>query len=182
MNRLARRLKEVYRRLAVLPVLLLAARFHRYRSNLLLAKARLIRATRLFPDCFQAHLRLGAVYLEEHDFYRAKREFLLAREINPGKFRRLYPLVTGQTGDININLFYFPGFTDKEPEQASANFLREFIGEPLDEPAGQPVKWGDFASYREYRKFQDLGPFEKHEVENVDWDALLDRLPGDSAE
>jgi len=182
MIRLARRLKDVYRRLAVLPVLLLAARFHRYRSNLFLAKARLIRATRLFPDCFQAHLRLGAVYLEEHDFYRAKREFLLAREINPGKFRRLYPLLTGQTGDININLFYFPGFTDKEPEEASANFLREFIGEPADDVEPKAVKWGDFSSYREYRKFQDLGPFRPDEVEKVDWDSLLDDIPDDSGE
>jgi hypothetical protein len=174
---LTARIRAVYRRLALLPVLLLAARYYRYRSDPSSAKARLISATRLVPTCFKAHLRLGALYLEEQDFYHAKREFLLAREINPGKFRRLYPLITGRSGDININLFYFPGFTDQEPDKAPADFLREFIGEPLDDPAGQQVCWGDFSSYREFRRFKQMGPFKAEETESVDWDAILSQLP-----
>ncbi len=175
------RVRNVYRRFAVLPFLLIAARYHRYRSDLGQARDHLISATRLVPRCFKAHLRLGALYLEEHRFQRAKREFLLAREINPGKFRRLYPLITGRSGDININLFYFPGFTDLESEQAPEDFLREFIGEPLDElgagAGDEGVVWGDFASYREFRKFQEMGPFQPEETDQVDWNEILRRLP-----
>ena len=177
MNGLASRVRSAYRRFAVLPLLLLAARYYRYRSHANLAKDHLINATKLVPRCFKAHLRLGALYLEDQNFHQAKREFLLAREINPGKFRRLYPLITGQSGDININLFYFPGFTDLEAEQAPADFLREFIGEPLDDRADEGVCWGDFSSYREFRKFQGMGPFKPDETEEVDWDELLRRLP-----
>jgi hypothetical protein len=130
----------------------------------------------LAPTCFTAHLRLGALYLEENDFSRARREFLMAREINPGKFRRLYPLITGRSGDININLFYFPGYSDRDSGPAPADFLREFIGEPLVDDAEEGVRWGDFSSYREYRKFQEMGPFRPEEVEAVDWDALSTEL------
>ena len=138
------RIRTVYRRIAILPFLLLSARYHQSRSHRDLAKERLLRATMIVPTCFKAHLRLGAIYLEEQDFYRAKREFLLARELNPGKFRRLYPLITGQSGDININLFYFPGYTDREPDPAEAgNFLREFIGEPIDLEADGEVDPND---------------------------------------
>jgi len=177
MKGLATRVRDAYRRFAILPMLLLAARYHRYRSHPKRARIRLVNATELSPRCFKAHLRLGALYLEEQDFYQAKREFLLAREINPGKFRRLYPVITGQSGDININLFYFPGFTDLESEQAPANFLREFIGEPLDDPTDEGISRGDFSSYREFRKFQDMGPFDSSETEDVDWDEFLRRLP-----
>jgi tetratricopeptide (TPR) repeat protein len=177
MKGLAMRVRNVYRRFALLPFLLLSARYHRYRSDLGQAKGHLISATRLVPRCFNAHLRLGALYLEEHDFNQAKREFLLAREINPGKFRRLYPLITGRSGDININLFYFPGFTDLETDQAPADFLREFIGEPLDDPVDESITWGDFASYREFRRFQELGPFRRDETREIDWDEILRRLP-----
>ena len=177
MDRVVVRLRGVYERFAVLPALLIAARYHRYRSNTAAAKARLVRAADLVPTCFKAHLRLGALYLEEHDFYRAKREFRLARELNPGKFRRLYPLITGASGDININLFYFPGFTDREPDRAPEDFLRDFIGEPVDEEdVSMVVGFGDFVNFRELRKFREMGPFRSEEVEDPDWDAVLDRL------
>lgn len=181
MKGLAVRVRNAYRRLAVLPFLLIAARYRRYRSDFGQAREHLISATRLVPRCFKAHLRLGALYLEEEDFQQAKREFLLAREINPGKFRRLYPLITGRSGDININLFYFPGFTDLESEQAPADFLREFIGEPLDDFGGgfgdEGASFGDFSSYREFRRFQEMGPFRPGETDDVDWDEFLRRLP-----
>jgi len=181
MKGLAMRVRNAFRRFAVLPILLIAARYHRYRADLGQARDHLLSATKLVPRCFKAHLRLGALYLEEQNFQQAKREFLLAREINPGKFRRLYPLITGRSGDININLFYFPGFTDMESEQAPADFLREFIGEPLDELNAETcddgVVWGDFSSYREFRKFQEMGPFKPEETHRVDWDEFLRRLP-----
>jgi hypothetical protein len=162
------RITLVFRQLAVLPFLFLAASLHRRRGRRDLAKAGLHRAVTLVPTSFQSHLRLGVLYLEEHDFYRAKREFLMAREIHPAKFRRLYPLVTSATGDANINLFYFPGYTDCEPERpAPKNFLAEFIGEPKEE-AG-PGRISDFASYREVRKFDEMGPFRADEIENFDW-------------
>jgi hypothetical protein len=164
--------------LAVLPLLLISARYHLLRSNSSRAKERLLRATMIVPTCFKAHLRLGAIYLEEHDFFRAKREFLLARELNPGKFRRLYPLVTGASGDININLFYFPGFTD-EPGRPPANFLRDFIGVPVEEEDDARFHRGDFASYREFRKFQEMGPFREEEVLDVDWDDVERELRKD---
>ncbi|MEN8148779.1 MAG: hypothetical protein ABFS86_03080 [Planctomycetota bacterium] len=165
--------------ISLLPFLLLASRYHRHRGRRDLAKERLKRAVDLVPDSFQAHLRLGVAYLEEHDFYRAKREFLMAREIRPGKFRRLYPLITGATGDVNINLFYFPGYTDCEQERpAPKNFLRDFIGEPRGEPRGEareePVhaETGDFASYGEVRKFREMGPFRADELTRLDWTEL----------
>jgi hypothetical protein len=173
---LAARLRTAFRRLAVVPCLLLAARIHRYRMNPAAAKVKLRRAISLSPGCFRAHLRLGALYLEENDFYQARREFLFARDLNPGKFRRLYPLITGQSGDININLFYFPGLTDREGDAAPVDFLREFIGEPLDRGGEDAVRHGDFASYREFRKFQEMGPFREEETEDVDWDDLLRKL------
>jgi hypothetical protein len=170
----------MFRRLAVLPLLLLSARYHQLRANQGRAKARLLRATMIVPTCFKAHLRLGAIYLEEQDFFRAKREFLLARELNPGKFRRLYPLITGSSGDININLFYFPGFTD-EPGRPPANFLRDFIGVPIEEEGADRIRWGDFASYREFRKFQEMGPFREEEIQELDWEDLERRLRGDDS-
>lgn len=169
-------LRRVLNRLTVVPFLLLAAKYHRYRANPGVAKERLLRASLLAPSCFTAHLRLGAIYLEESDFSRARREFLLAREINPGKFRRLYPLLTGRSGDININLFYFPGYSDRDSDPAPADFLREFIGEPLVEATEDAVRWGDFSSYREFRKFQEMGPFRPDEVRAIDWDDLADRF------
>jgi hypothetical protein len=172
------RLRAFYVRVAVVPFLLLSARYFRYRSKPGRAKERLLRATELVPSCFQAHLRLGALYLTENDFYHAKREFLLARELNPGKFRRLYPLVTGATGDVNINLFYFPGYTDREQAaDAPADFLREFIGDPVEEAEPEEgIRFGDFASYREFRRFQEMGPFRADEIEAVDWDELARQL------
>lgn len=184
MGEVGARLAAAYRRFAVLPLLLLAARYHRYRANSAAAKRRLERATTIAPTCFKAHLRLGALYLEEHDFYHAKREFLLARELNPGKFRRLYPLVTGASGDVNINLFYFPGYTDREiAGEAPEDFLREFIGDPIDEcePKG-PVRYGDFTSYREFRKFQEMGPFGEQELDGFDWDELERRFADEAEE
>jgi len=168
-------LSHIYRKIAVLPVLLLAARYHRYRGRPDLARERLIQAAHLVPTSFHAHLRLGAIYLEGHDFYRAKREFLLARDIHPAKFRRLYPLVTGASGDVNINLFYFPGYTDSEPErEAPKNFLTEFIGEPNDESRSPSVvsRFGDFSSYREVRKFREMGTFREDELQGLDWDEV----------
>ena len=184
MGLVAERVRGIYRRVAVVPLLLLSARYFRYRSDPARAKERLLRATTLLPSCFRAHLRLGALYLEEHDFYHAKREFLLARELNPGKFRRLYPLVTGATGDVNINLFYFPGYTDRElGADAPANFLREFIGDPIGEAEPEEgIRYGDFASYREFRKFQEMGPFREEETGAPDWDELARQLTEDESE
>jgi hypothetical protein len=173
---LGSRLRWLYERLAVLPLLLVSARYHRYRDNPRAAKDRLQRAVVIAPASFSIHLRLGALYLDEHDFTRARREFLLARQLNPGKFRRLYPLITGRSGDININLFYFPGFTDHEPEQASADFLREFLGGPLEKLAGKRSLRTDFLSRREAGKFRELGPIREDEVRQVDWDDLARRL------
>jgi hypothetical protein len=164
--------RSAYRRLVLLPWLLISARILRYRSKTDRAREKLLRAVAVAPTCFTAHLRLGALYLEEQDFYRAKREFRLARQLNPGKFRRLYPVVTGATGDININLFYFPGFTDREPELAPKDFLREFIGDPLEEQGG----FGDFSSLNELRKFQEMGPISIEEASRVDWDEVISRL------
>ncbi len=179
MQGIVARLRGVYRRVAVLPLLLLAARYYRYRSNFPAAKGMLQRAATIVPTCFSAHLRLGSLYLDERDFARAKREFLRAREINPGKFRRLYPLITGRSGDININLFYFPGFTDREPEKAPADFLREFIGEPLEHLREEFGPRGDFVSWREVRRFQEMGPIREDEVEAADWDEVARRLSED---
>lgn len=182
MAELTERLRSVFRRIAVLPVLLLSARYFRYRANVGAAKEKLLRATTIAPTCFQAHLRLGALYLEEHDFYHAKREFLLARELNPGKFRRLYPLVTGASGDVNINLFYFPGYTDRDVDKdAPANFLREFIGEPTgDCDPEEHMRIGDFVSYREFRRFQQMGPIREDERASIDWDELERRFRDDT--
>jgi hypothetical protein len=168
-------LRHVWRKIAVLPLLLLSARYHCYRGRRDRARERLIQAVTLVPTSFHAHLRLGAIYLEEHDFYRAKREFLLARELHAAKFRRLYPLVTGASGDVNINLFYFPGYTDSEPErEAPRNFLTDFIGEPKDEirSASEVARFGDFSSYQEVRKFREMGGFRSDEFENIDWEEL----------
>lgn len=176
---LARKFLGIYRRVAVVPMLLISARLHRYRSNRSAAKEKLLRATALAPTCFKARLRLGALYLEEHDFYKARREFLLARDLSPGKFRRLYPLITGQSGDININLFYFPGLTDQDLDKAPEDFLREFIGEPREQRGEETVRWGDFSSYREFRKFQEMGPFQSEETTDVDWGSVLERLDED---
>lgn len=167
----AARLRRWYRKTAVLPLLLLSARIQRYRGRPDLAKAKLLRAVALVPSSFRAHLRLGALFLEEREFYRAKREFLLAREISPGRFRRVYPHVTGKSGDANINLFYFPGYTDHEPEpEAPKNFLAEFIGEPKDERGPGAMKYGDFRNFSEYRKFTEMGPFSAEETACLDWD------------
>jgi len=172
MSGFGRRVRRAFRRLAVLPLLLFSARYHAYRSNREVAKRRLVAAIALAPDCFRAHLRLGALYLEEKDFYRAKREFLLARGLNPGRFRRLYPLVTGASGDVNINLFYFPGYTDREPAP-NDQFLRDFIGEPRGESEPrETARIGDFGSFREFRKFQEMGPFRGDELERLDWDEV----------
>ena len=170
------RIRHAFRSVAVLPFLFLAASLHGRRGRRDLAKQRLLRAVQLVPDSFQAHLRLGVAYLEEHDFYRAKREFLMSREICPAKFRRVYPLISGARGDVNINLFYFPGYMDSEPERpAPKNFLRDFIGEPKDEPgssgraAGPDARADDLASYGEVRKFQEMGPFRADELTGLDW-------------
>jgi hypothetical protein len=173
---LGSRLRRLYERLAVLPVLLLSARYHRYRDNPLAARDRLQKAATIAPASFSIHLRLGALYLDGHDFTRARREFLLARQLNPGKFRRLYPLITGRSGDININLFYFPGYTDHEPEQAPADFLRDFLAGPLEKLAERRAGRTDFVSRREARKFREMGPIRAEEVGGVDWDELTRRL------
>jgi hypothetical protein len=172
---LAASLRHAYRLTAVLPLLLFSARYHCYRGRRDLARERLIQAVTLVPGSFHAHLRLGAIYLQEHDFYRAKREFLRAREINPPKFRRLYPLVTGASGDANINLFYFPGYTDSERDrEAPKNFLTDFIGEPNDETraASRFPRYGDFSSFREVRKFREMGSFRPDELQGLDWEEL----------
>jgi len=172
---IAASVRHAYRKIAVLPLLLLVARYHRYRGRRDLVRERLAHAVALVPTSFHAHLRLGAAYLEEHDFYRAKREFLLAREIHHPKFRRLYPLVTGASRDVNINLFYFPGYTDSEPDpEAPKNFLKDFIGEPKEERRTicDGSRYGDFSSYREVRKFREMGVFRAEELAGFDWDDL----------
>lgn len=177
------RIREVYRRVAVLPILLLSARWCRYRARRLDAKDRLIRATSIAPGCFKAHLALGALYLEESDFRRAKREFLLARQLNPGKFRRLYPLVTGASGDVNINLFYFPGYTDRAaaPCAGDEDFLKDFIGESVAETPGEGGRYGDFCTYREFRRFQEMGPIREDEVAVLDWRKLERQFAEDAS-
>ncbi len=177
MDGLAARLLRAVRRAAVLPLLLLSARYHLSRSDFRRAKEVLLRAVRLAPRSFRAHLSLGALYLEENDFFHARREFLAARELNPGRFRRRYPVITGGSGDVNINLFYFPGFTDCEAAgEAPGDFLREFIGAPLREEEAAKFGLGDFSSYREFRKFREMGPIPPEEAESVDWDEVLSRF------
>ena len=164
------------RRITVLPALQILARLHYRRGDLSSALARCNGAIAIDPNSFGAHVLRGRIFLRRKDFLKARREFLLAQEIDEHRFQRVLDSLQSATGGININLFYFsPPPCDSEPDPG---FVEEFLrNDDWTEVSGEEtLPFGDFSSYAEFRKFRSKPPISQEEIRATDWDEVLREL------
>lgn len=150
---------RTWRRLAVVPVLLLLARRDLRRGRIARAKARYIRCTHLVPFSFHAHFGLACIYIRERDWLRARRELVLAREIAPRRYRvfesRIPDLTTAG---------------DPAPQPDPGGGRRVAAARAV---GSSTVVLGDCATFEEWKRFQGLGPIRAEEIRDLDWDRLL---------
>ena len=184
MNEVTDWLTQIWRRTAVLPVLLHLARRDLKRGRLARAKARFLRCTQLVPFSFPAHFGLACIYLRERDYSRAQRELMLAREIAPSRFRACKARLSELGGFIDTSVGdgstagAHPAALSNGVSTVSAvedNWLGE-SGSSDGWSADSPPFPGDFASHDEWMKFRRMGPISDAEVATVDWDHVVAQI------
>jgi tetratricopeptide (TPR) repeat protein len=140
------------------------------------------------PDHFGSAMGLGRALLLMQDFEEAALAFRRARRIDPIRFEatREAVFLLQETEDdadrddpslgdpldaepgvyLRLPTFAFPtqpscteGFTRQHPRSNTKAF-----------------RFKDFASYEEYRKFQDASPISPEEIAATDWDRLIEQL------
>jgi len=169
------RVKDRVWKITVHPALLALARFHYRRGRLSAALARCNGIIHVDPNSFGAHVLRGRIFLRQKDFLKARREFLLAQEIDERRFQRVLESLQNTGGGISINLFYFSG-----PTSVSApndDFLEDFLSnDDWCEGTGEGLRFGDFMHYEEYRKFRSMPAITEEEIEATDWDEVVTKL------
>ena len=173
MRELLSRAREGLRRITVLPAMHLLARIHYRRGDLTMALSRCNDAIAIDANSFRAHVLRGRIFLRRKDFLKARREFLLAQEIDEHRFQRVLESLQRAAGGISINLFYFSA-TPREPEP-DPRFVEDFLSNDDDwcEKGVEGLRFGDFMSYAEYRKFRSMPAISEEEIRNTDWDKIL---------
>ncbi len=169
------RVRDRVWRLTVHPALLALARFHFRRGRLVPALARCNGIIHDDPNSFGAHVLRGRIFLRQKDFLSARREFLLAQEIDKRRFERVVDSLQAASGGININLFYFSGPTSVTAP--NEDFLEDFLSnDDWCEGTSEGLRFGDFMHYEEYRKFRSMPAITEEEIEATDWDEVVTKL------
>jgi hypothetical protein len=163
---------NLWRRTVVVPVLVRLARRDLERGELVRAKQRFLRCAHLVPFSFQAHFGLACLYLREHDYARARRELMLAREIAPARYLASQARLPEPMGRPDAaRLTSRQGAVSQSASAASALAEDRWNGV-------EPPYPGDFADHDEWERFRRMGSFRAAETVAVDWDqvakALLD--------
>jgi tetratricopeptide (TPR) repeat protein len=167
------RVRETIRRFTVLPALCILARLHYRRGDLGSALSRCNGAIAIDPNSFGAHVLRGRIFLRQKDFLKARREFLLAQDLDARRFRRVLDSLQRASGGININLFYFSSAPVKEGA-GNDDFLEDFLSnDDWCEARDEGLRFGDFMHYEEYRKFRSMPAITEEEIESTDWDQVL---------
>jgi tetratricopeptide (TPR) repeat protein len=144
------------------------ARRHFERGNFERAAARLRSAIALDPTTFEGHFTLGQIYLRTFNFERARREFALARELDPGRFA-----ARGWQEHTLLRLALHQEAAGREfgsasPDRDAAAVARESSQESLRENGD------DFVSPAERERFRILPPIGADDIDRVDWSRARD--------
>jgi hypothetical protein len=127
------------------------------------ARIALKAALRCNPVSFSAHFLLGRLYWRDRSVVKAKREFDLAWQVDPGRFERAYARLRGRQEGAP-ELFAYPG----APEEVHVTARQ------------QPRRYyGDFRDEEERRRFADLPPINRDDIHEIDWDSFEERLDRD---
>jgi tetratricopeptide (TPR) repeat protein len=169
------RVRDGLRKVTILPALRLLAGVHYRRGDLRTALAHCDAVIDIDPNSFGAHVLRGKIFLSQKDFLKARREFLLAQEIDEQRFERVLESLQRASGGININLFYFSSTPPRD--DGNDRFLEDFLSnDDWCEARPDELRFGDFMHYEEYRKFRSMPAITDEEIENTDWDQVLTEL------
>ena len=162
-------------RVTILPALHVLARLNFRRGRLAAALARCNGIIHVDPNSFGAHVLRGRIFLRQKDFLKARREFLLAQEIDERRFQRVLESLQAASGGISINLFYFSGSSGVGVPKD--DFLEDFLSDDdWCEGRAKGLRFGDFMHYEEYRKFRSMPAITEKEIRDTDWDEVVTKL------
>lgn len=117
---------------------------------------------------FTAHLCLGQIYLRTARFDRARREFALARYLDPGRFA-----AEGLPEDVLLEFAqrFHPTSHRREPRPPIGDAARV-----TREPGGanEHAQLGDFVSSAERDRFRILPPIGAEDIDRIDWNRARD--------
>lgn len=137
------------------------------RGRFAAAGAHVQRALTLHGPSFDAHLCLGKIYMRLSRYDRARREFALARYLDPGRFA-----AQGLPEDILLEMaqrFYQPLWSQKPPRDASTVGRGDARG-----MRSTPRIVDDFSSAAERERFRVLPPIHPSDIDEIDWSTLLE--------
>lgn len=115
---------------------------------------------------FSAHLLLGQIYLRTSRFDRARREFALARYLDPGRF-----VANGLPEDVLLEFAqrFHPNAPRREPRAPVGDAAKIHRS-----PASRPERADDFVSAAERERFRILPPIGADDIDRIDWDRARD--------
>jgi tetratricopeptide (TPR) repeat protein len=119
---------------------------------------------------FAAHLLLGQIYLRTSRFDRARREFALARYLDPGRFA-----AEGLPEDVLLEFAqrFHPTSQRKQPRTPAGDAARVGRESTLDRERAD-----DFVSAAERERFRVLPPLDAEDLDRIDWNRARDLFDG----
>jgi tetratricopeptide (TPR) repeat protein len=171
MFRLARPFRSLVRRIA-------AARWTRRgrrclaRGDLPGATSALERALELRPRAFEALLHLTRAYLRRREYGLAWSTIREARRSDSTRFAREAPRWLAREG-VHLEAVRQMASPAREPQTAAAS------AEPRARRTAAALAYGDCRDLDEYARFRAMPPISRAEVEDTDWESVLDDLLDD---
>jgi len=160
-----------------------------WKSRLHIAEIAFIKILEIKPTHFKSHLYLGRIYIYQEDFPKAARVFIQAKEINYKKFKRYnIPLASledslSNTEDLLWNYENFIQQFQKERERLRSidntgrkRKIPHQLQKKNREGRLKTFWYGDFSSFQEFKKFQNLPPITAQDIQNTDWEKLFREL------
>jgi hypothetical protein len=166
-----RRLSRVFRRVLAAIHLIRGRRLYRS-GQFALASERVQYALALGGPSFGAHLVLGKIYMRLSRFDRARREFALARYLDPVRFA-----TEGLPEDVLLELaqrFYQPLW--EEPVNGAV--IAPLRGPRASGSGARNAAHDDFVSPAERERFRVLPPIARDEIDGIDWSRARDLFDG----
>jgi hypothetical protein len=142
------------------------------RGDAVAATAALERSLELRPRSFEALLHLTRAYIRSRDFDLAWQTIRAARRADSTRFQREAPRWLAREG-VHLEAMRQMAAPAREPQTAAAS------AEPRVRRSGTSLAYGDCRDLDEYARFRAMPPISRAEVEDTDWEAILDDLLDD---
>jgi hypothetical protein len=137
------------------------------RGDLRGATKALERALRRKPDAFQALLHLSRAYLRARDLFRAHRTLARAREVDPRRFPQEAARWVSREGYQ---------LEEVTPSRPAARAPQPAVARTVRRPSSTVLRYGDCRDLDEYARFRAMPPISRAEIDDCDWDSVLDDL------